>query len=99
MIWIFHRYPKGQTTISFLEAITISISSIFGIGNYDANDFNTNLSARLTLLNTFICGSLFFHIYCGVLTSVLAIPKEYKPFQSPDELLQTNYRYAIVLTL
>ena len=60
----------------------------------DANDIGTKTSARLTLFIIFICGSLFWYVYVGFLTSALAVPSEYKPFQSPEGLVKTNYRYT-----
>ena len=72
--------------------MTISLSSIFGISTHDVNDLQTNSSARLSLFVVYICESLYFYVYAGFLTSALAIPAEYLPFQSPEELLQTSYR-------
>ena len=91
-LWIFHRYPKGFTTLGFLESIAISTSSVIGFGIRDANDLKTTKSARLTMFVIFICGSLFYYVYIGSLTSALAVPKLYKPFTSPEEILYTNYK-------
>ena len=91
-MWLLHKYPKkGSTDLDFLESITISFSSIFGISVHEDND-SSNSSARMSLFVVYICGSLFFYVYVGFLTSALAIPGEYKPFQSPEELLKTSYR-------
>ena len=94
MIWTFHQYPKRSSPIDFFSAIFIAIGSIFGITLQDANDTGIKTSARLTLFVIFIFGSLFFYVYVGFLTSALAIPLQYKPFHSPEEILQTNYRYT-----
>ena len=95
VIWILHRYPQNPTSLDFLGAISISLSTSFGITVRDANDQGTKTSARLSLYVTFICGSIFFYVYVAFLTSALAIPSEYKPFQSPAEILQTNYRWSV----
>ena len=91
-LWTFHKYPKGLTTANFLETITISSSSIFGIGFKDANDLNITKSARFTMFVIFICGSFFFYAYGAFLTSALAVPKLHIPFNTPEEILNTNYR-------
>ena len=88
-----YRPIEEWTTIDLLEAFTISVSSIFGMTVRDANDIGTKTSARLTLFIIFICGNLFWYVYVGFLTSALAVPSEYKPFQSPEGLAKTNYRY------
>ena len=92
-IWIIFRYPKGSTEFNFLETLAISFSSIFGLTTYNVANVGTNSSARLSLFVIYICGSLFYYIYISSLTSKLAIPAGYKPFQSPEELLETSYRY------
>ena len=91
VMWIFHKYPKGSTELDFLESIAISFSSIFGVSIHDS-DLDTNSSARISLFVVYICGSLFFYVYVGFLTSSLAVPADYKPFESPEEILQTEYR-------
>ena len=92
VLWIFHRFPKGYSSLSFLESIAISTSSIFGFGFTDANDVKATNSTRITMFVTFICGILFFYVYGSFLTSSLAVPTDYKPFNSPEEILNTNYR-------
>ena len=92
-MWILSRYPKDSKKFDFLGSMAISISSILRINAYNANDLETNSSARLSVFVVFISGSLFYHVYNAFLTSALTIPAEYKPFQSPEELLQTSYRY------
>ena len=62
------------------------------MGIWDANEFDSNQSGRLALFIVFISGSLFFYTYGGFLTSSLAVPMEYIPFSSPQEILSTNYR-------
>ena len=63
------------------------------MGIWDAHEFHSNESGRLTLLIVFISGSVFFSTYGGSLTSSLAIPMKNIPFRSPQEILSTNYRY------
>ena len=92
MLWIFHRYPKGSKTISILEAFMNSTATIFGMDILDGNDPSISTSARLCLFVLFICTSIIFYTYGGFLTSALAIPTEYRPFNTPEGLLETNYR-------
>ena len=92
MLWIFHRYPKGSKTISILEAFINSTATIFGMDILDGNDRSISTSARLSLFVLYICTSIIFYIYGGFLTSILAIPTDSNPFNSPDDLLKTNYR-------
>ena len=65
---------------------------MFGIGIKDANDLNITKSARFTMFVIFICGNFFFYAYGAFLTSALAVPKLHIPFNSPEEILNTNYR-------
>ena len=92
MLLVFHRYPKGSKKINPLEALTLSIAPVLGITLQDANDSEINTSARFYLFVIYICGSIYFYIYGGYLTSALAIPSQSNPFGSPEELLKTNYR-------
>ena len=92
MLWIFHRYPKGSKTISILEAFTNSTATIFGMDILDGNDPRISNSARLSLFVLYICTSIIFYTYGGFLTSILAIPTDNRPFNTPEELLKTNYR-------
>ena len=92
MLWIFHKYPKGSKTIGVLESFINSAASIFGMDVLDANDPNTTKSARLGLFVIYICTSIIFYVYGGFLTSILAVPTDSNPFNSPDNLLKTNYR-------
>ena len=62
------------------------------MGIWDANEFQSNESGRLTLLIVFTSGSIFFYTYGGFLTSSLAVPVGNVPFSSPEELVTTNYR-------
>ena len=64
------------------------------MGIKDANNEADNESERLTLFIFFMCGSLYFYTYCGFLTSSLAVPNDKRPFNSPEGILKTNYRYA-----
>ena len=91
-LWIFHCYQKQDKTLSIVEALCITSSSIFGMVIWDAHEFNSRDSGRCALFIVFISGSVFFYIYGGFLTSSLAIPNENLPFNSPEELLKTNYR-------
>ena len=90
--WYTHKLSKGLSILNISEAFAISFASIFGITIRDANDSDTSTSARLSLFVIFICGSLFFHVYVGSLTSSLTVPSEYAPFHSPEGILKTNYR-------
>ena len=92
MLWIFHRYPKGLKIISIFEAIVNSMATMFGMVILDGHDRGISTSARLSLFVLYICTSIVFYIYGGFLTSTLAIPTHSNPFNSPDDLLQTNYR-------
>ena len=78
--------------MSPIEAFCIVSSSIFGVCIRDANDTISKTSEKLVLLVVFISGSLFYYTYCGFLTSSLAVPNEKLPFDSPEELLNTNYK-------
>ena len=91
-LWLFHSYQNDNTVISITEGFCIASSSIFGMVIWNANEFNSNDSGRMTLLNVLLIGSVFFYIYSGFLTSSLAIPNENFPFNSPEELIGTNYR-------
>ena len=92
MLWIFHRYPKGSKIISILEAFMNSTATIFGMDILDGNDRSITTSARLSLFVIYICTSIIFYIYGGFLTSTLAFPTHNNPFNSPEDLLKTNYR-------
>ena len=93
-LWLFHIYlPNGQDKFSLLYAFCITFSSIFGLGIKDANDVNLSSSARLSLFTVFLSGSLFFYTYGAFLTSSLAVPNEQFPFNSPEGILNTKYRY------
>ena len=91
-LWITHNFSKNQKEMNYIEAFCIVSSSIFGMGIRDANDPNSKTSERLTLLVIFISGSLFYYTYCAFLTSSLAVPNENLPFDSPEGILNTNYR-------
>ena len=91
-LWISHNFSRHWKKIDYLEAFCIVSSSIFGFCIRDANDTNSKTSERLILLIVFISGSLFYYTYCAFLTSALAVPNEKLPFDSPEGLLNTNYR-------
>ena len=92
--WLYlnHNISKIQEKMSSIEAFCIVSSSIFGVCIRDANDINSKTSEKMVLLVVFISGSLFYYTYCGFLTSSLAVPNEKLPFDSPEGLLNTNYK-------
>ena len=91
-LWISHSFSKNWKERNYIEAFCIVCSSIFGMGIWNANDTNSKTSEKLVLLVVFISGSLFYYTYCGFLTSSLAVPNEKLPFDSPEGLLNTNYK-------
>ena len=92
VLWISHNFSRNWEKIDYLEAFCIASSSIFGFCIRDANDTNSKTSERLILLIVFISGSLFYYTYCAFLTSSLAVQNEKIPFDSPEGILNTNYR-------
>ena len=92
VLWISHNFSRNWKELNYIEAFCIVSSSIFGMGIRDANDPNSKTSERLMLLVIFISGSLFYYSYCAFLTSSLAVPNENLPFDSPEGILNTNYR-------
>jgi hypothetical protein len=92
VLWISHNFARDWKVINYIEAFCIVSSSIFGFCIRDANDTNSKTSERLILLIVFISGSLFYYTYCAFLTSALAVPNEKLPFDSPEGILNTNYR-------
>ena len=92
-LWLFHSFQSEPKNLSLIEAVCIASSSIFGMVIWNAHEFNSNESGRLTLFTVFLTGSLFYYTYVGFLTSSLAVPNENIPFQSPEEIPNTNYRY------
>ena len=92
VLWISHNFSRIWEKIDYLEAFCIVSSSIFGFCIRDANDTNSKTSERLILLIVFISGSLFYYTYCAFLTSSLAVQNEKIPFDSPEGILNTNYR-------
>ena len=92
VLWISHNFSRIWEKIYYLEAFCIVSSSIFGFCIRDANDTNSKTSERLILLIVFISGSLFYYTYCAFLTSSLAVQNEKIPFDSPEGILNTNYR-------
>ena len=92
MVWMSHRYPNCSTTMNPMEALAVSMAPVFGIMLQDANDSKINASARIFLFVTYLCASIYVYIYGAFLTSALAMPSESNPFESPEELLKTNYR-------
>ena len=96
VIWLLHQFPKGQNDLKVDEAIWIATSALFGINIIkDANDTKTNGGGRMMLFIVFICGSGFFYGYEAYLTSALAVPNEFLPFNTPNELLLTDYRLVV----
>ena len=92
VLWISHNFSRNWEKIDYIEAFCIVSSSIFGFCIRDANDTNSKTSERLILLIVFISGSLFYYTYCAFLTSSLAVQNEKIPFDSPEGILNTNYR-------
>ena len=92
VFWISHNLSRSWEEFSYIETFCIVSSSIFGMCIRDANDTNSKTSERLMLLIVFISGSLFYYTYCAFLTSSLAVPNEKLPFDSPEGILNTNYR-------
>ena len=92
ILWIFLRCPKTSTKSDLLECIAISTLSLFRYRIKDANDTKAANSVRITVFVVFVFGSLFYYFYLSSLRSSLAVPKMYKPFTSPEEILFTNYR-------
>ena len=70
----------------------ISTSTVFGITIIDANNTDLKFSSRLVLFIFFVGGSTLFYGYQAFLTSALAIPNEDLPFNSPEGLLNTDFR-------
>ena len=93
ILWLLPKARKNYENISVLESFATSIAAFFGISVHDGNDLEINSSTRVSLNVHYLCGSLFLYVYVGFLTSSLAVPAGYKPFQSPDSLLKTSYRY------
>ena len=90
-LWIFINHKSH--VLSFDESMWITTLSLFGISFNSSIYHNANESGRIVLFITNICGSILFYGYLAYLTSALAIPTAYVPFQSPEELLHTDYKY------
>lgn len=95
LIWNLYRYHTEYLTLNIYGSFAISFGSIFGITIRDANELGIKISTRLCLFVIFICGSLFVYFYTGFLTSALAVPSKFAPFNSPEGILQTEYRYRM----
>ena len=92
LIWSLYRNHMEYSTLNIYGSFAISFGSIFAITIRDANELGLKKSTRLCLFVIFICGSLFAYFYTGFLTSALAVPSKFAPFNSPEGILQTNYR-------
>ena len=93
ILWVLPKTSQNHENLSVLESFATSMAAFFGISVHDGNDLEMNSSTRVSLNVHYLCGSLFLYVYVGFLTSSLAVPAGYKPFQSPDSLLKTSYRY------
>ena len=93
-LWMLDRIKKGSTTLNFLDSISFSTSSIIGLGKKIGIDVESKNSVRLTVFVILICGTPFLYVYRSFLTSSLAVPAFYKPFNSPEDILSTNYMYS-----
>ena len=82
-----------EECLSFLGALWISFASVFGITVIDAHQFKRNISKRMLLSLFFLMGNIMYYAYQAKLTSTLAVPIFNLPFQSPEELLKTDYRF------
>ena len=70
--------------------------SVFGIEVIDHHDKEYNKSTKILLFIILLAGSVFFYSYQAFLTSSLvAVPAATVPFRTPEEILQTNYKYCI----
>ena len=71
-------------------------AGFFGIVVTDPNNSKSK-GGKFLLMIFLFCGRGFFFAYQAFLTSSLAFPNEFLAFTSPQEILDTNYRYIIVL--
>ena len=93
-LWMLNRIQIGSMRINFQESIAFSSSSIIGLGKKIGIDVESKNSVRLTVFVIVICSTPFLYVYRSFLTSSLAVPAFYKPFNSPEDILSTNYMYS-----
>ena len=93
-LWMLDRIQIGSTTLNFLESISFSTSSIICLGKKIGIDVESKNSVRLTMFVILICSTPFLYVYRSFLTSSLAVPAFYQPFNSPEDILSTNYMYS-----
>ena len=79
--------------LTMFKAFGISFGAMFGITVIDANEPNYSRSKKVLLYTIFLSGTTVFCAYQAELTSALAVPSNKLPFRSPEDLLQTDYRY------
>ena len=93
LLWGFDLYfSKFGHGFSIFNAFGISFGASFGMTVIDANESNSR-SKKILLLTIFLSGNAIFIAYQAELTSALSVPSNKLPFRSPEELLQTDYRY------
>ena len=96
LLWGFDLYfSKFGHGFSIFNAFGISFGASFGMTVIDANESNSR-SKKILLLTIFLSGNAIFIAYQAELTSALSVPSNKLPFRSPEELLQTDYRYTLV---
>ena len=83
----------GTSILTMFKAFGISFGAMFGITIIDANEPNYSRSKKVLLYTIFLSGTTVFCAYQAELTSALAVPSNKLPFRSPEDLLQTDYRY------
>ena len=83
----------GTSILTMLRAFGISFGALFGITIIDANKPNYSRSKKVLLCTIFLSGTIVFCAYQAELSSALTVPSNKLPFRSPEDLLQTDYRY------
>ena len=73
------------------EMAWICFAACFGMSIVDANAPRRK-SGKIALFVAFLGGSFLFYSYQGVLVSHLTVSTESSPFNSPEELLTTDYQ-------
>ena len=72
--------------------VSVSLLAIIGM-SFDDNSFAKKRS-KFILWIIFLSGSLFFYSYQAYLTSALALPSKSIPFETPEGLLKTDFKYV-----
>ena len=83
----------GTSILTMFKAFGISFGAMFGITIIDANVPNYSRSKKVLLCTIFLSGTIVFCAYQAELSSALTVPSNKLPFRSPEDLLQTDYRY------